>query len=137
MHARACECACACECVHACVCVCVCRRKRSGLLVITCIIWAALDFGCHDVAAELTACDGATHCSGHGATFDPDSSDGCVCFCDAGHTGGSCEVAAAAPTCPAFSSANPGGLTPGFEHYTSLGKQGLSVPPLAPASSAP
>ena len=48
----------------------------------------------------------------------------CVCFCDASHTGASCELDASTPTCPLYSPSNPGGLLPGLEHYTSLSEQG-------------
>ena len=48
----------------------------------------------------------------------------CVCFCDASHTGTSCELDASTPTCPLYSPSNPGGLLPGLEHYTSLSEQG-------------
>ena len=71
-----------------------------------------------------TPCDSAAHCSGRGSTFDQDNSDGCVCFCDPGYGGASCEITIAAPACPLYNETNSGGLLQGFEHYTSLGEQG-------------
>ena len=70
-----------------------------------------------------TACDAAA-CNGRGSTFDQDDSDGCVCFCNPGFGGTSCEIAIAAPACPLHNATSPGGLLRGYEHYTQLGEQG-------------
>lgn len=39
----------------------------------------------------VTPCD-AKDCSGHGATSDPDNSDGCKCRCDDGYMGSTCSM---------------------------------------------
>ena len=70
-----------------------------------------------------TACDAAA-CSGRGSTFGQEDSDGCVCLCVPGFEGTTCENEIAPLACPLHNATNPGGLLPGFEHYTQLGEQG-------------
>lgn len=42
--------------------------------------------------SPLVPCDASTHCSGHGETTDPDSSDGCDCKCKEGYWGEKCQI---------------------------------------------